>query len=233
MLSAMGRISSGSQPGTPPTHSIEFCQRHRADFVQRYAHASVSRLRAQTGAAALRADILPQELFHPLHALFIRDLGQGVFHGIHGIVVGKIQFPRLVGGLGMIQDMLFFRRTVIHNLLLLLRQFPERHIGAHAHFPADIRHQRPHQAVPRSHRSLFNGQGLVRHQGVHVHGTHGPRAAAPAASTLTVEGQFLSRRGIEMLPAFTAHDLGGPPPHPASAHACARWGIRAQPGANT
>ena len=29
---------------------------------------------------------------------------------------------------------------------------PERHIGTHAHFPAHIGHQGPHEAIPGSHR---------------------------------------------------------------------------------
>ena len=95
----------------------------------------------------------------------------------------------------------------IQQRKLLRSQFPEGHDRPHAHFPANIRHQRPHQAVPRGHRPLVDGEGLVRHQSRQVHGVHHPRAAAFGAGPLGVEGQLLGRGGIEMRAAHGADQL--------------------------
>ncbi len=51
----------------------------------------------QTGTVAGRAGLLLEELFHTLHALFVLDLGQSVFHGIDGVEVGEIHFTRRAG----------------------------------------------------------------------------------------------------------------------------------------
>ena len=88
----------------------------------------------------IRADILFQKLFHSLHALFVLDLGKSIFHGVNGVEVGKIQITGLPGILIVIENMLFLRRAVEHDVLLPLRQLAERHIRAHAHLAADIRH---------------------------------------------------------------------------------------------
>ena len=49
----------------------------------------------QAGAAAVRADVLLQELFHPLHALFVLHLGKGVFHRVDRVEIGEVQLRRL------------------------------------------------------------------------------------------------------------------------------------------
>ena len=64
----------------------------------------------------------------------------------------------------MVEDVLLLGRTVVDDVLFLFRQVAEGHVGAHAHRAADIRHQGPHQAVPRGDRALVDGQGVVRHQ---------------------------------------------------------------------
>ena len=113
---------------------------------------------------ARRTNVLFQELFYPLHAFFVLDLGQRILHSVGRIEIGKVQFPCLIGILVVIENVLFLRRTVEHDLLFLRGQVPEGHIGAHAHLPADVGHQRPHQAVPRGHGTLVDGQGIIRHQ---------------------------------------------------------------------
>ena len=42
--------------------------------------------RGKARAAAVGADLLLQELLHALHALLVLDLGEGVFHGVDGVV---------------------------------------------------------------------------------------------------------------------------------------------------
>ena len=51
-------------------------------------------------------------------------------------------------------------------------QIVEWHIRTHTHFTAHIGHQRPHQAVPRGHGTLVDGQGIIRHQRSGVHRAH-------------------------------------------------------------
>ena len=166
---------------------------HLTSLVQRDAPQlwGTSRI-TQPGAAAVRADALPQELFHPLHALFILDLGEGVLHGIGGIEIGKIQLPGLIGIFVMIKNVLLLRRAMENDILFPVGQVAEGHIGAHAHLPADIHHQRPHQALPRGHGTFVDRKRIVRHKGALVHGHHHAGTAAGAAGTLTVEGKFFS-----------------------------------------
>ena len=51
----------------------------------------------QAGTAAVGADVLLEKFFHALHTLFVLYLGKRVFHGINGVIIGKIQFSRLIG----------------------------------------------------------------------------------------------------------------------------------------
>ena len=90
---------------------------------------------------------------------------------------------------------------------LLLRQFPKRHIGAHAHFPGNVLHQRPHQGLPGQHRALIDTQTLVRHKCRFVHRADDARAVAALAGALAVEGKLLSPRREEGLAAFGAPEL--------------------------
>ena len=100
--------------------------------------------------------------------------------------------------------MLFYRRAVVDDVFFRLCQLPEGHIGAHSHGPAHVGHQRPHQALPRSHSPLINGQGLVGHQGGAVHGADHAGAAAGTAGPLAVKGQLLRAGGVKLRPALRA-----------------------------
>ena len=51
---------------------------------------------AQTRSAAVGADGLLEELFHPLHAFFVLDFGEGVLHGVYGVVVREVEFGEIV-----------------------------------------------------------------------------------------------------------------------------------------
>ena len=96
---------------------------------------------------------------------------------------------------------------MVDDVLLPVRQVPEGHVRPHAHRPADVRHEGPHQAVPRGHRSLVDGQGFVGDKGGFVDGPHRPRSAAAPAGPLAVEGQLLGRGRIETFAASRARQL--------------------------
>ena len=63
-----------------------------------------------------------------------------------------------------IKNMLFLCRSMINNVLFLIRQFAERDIRPHTHLTAYICHQRPHQTVPGSHCTIINTDGIIRYQ---------------------------------------------------------------------
>ena len=107
----------------------------------------------------------------------------------------------------MIQNVFFLRRAVVNDVLLPFRQLPEGHVGAHAHLPADVGHQRPHQAVPGSHRALIDGQGIIRHQRIPVHRAHDSRPVTGTAGSLAVEGKLLRGGRIEFFTALRAGQL--------------------------
>ena len=103
--------------------------------------------------------------------------------------------------------MFLLRGAVIDDLFFPLREFPERHIRPHSHFPADICHQRPHETVPGCHRSLVNAQGIIRHQRIQIHGPHASRTAALRAGSLGIKCQFFCTGGMHLRPAFRTQDL--------------------------
>ena len=158
----------------------------------------------QPASSAVRADALLQKAFHPFHACLVLNLGQGVFHSVDCIKISEVQLAGLVGSLCLIKDMLFLRRAVIDDFLFVVSQVPERHIRADAHFPADVRHQRPHQRFPWQNSALVNGQGVIRDQRRFVHRAHKPCAAAGRAGPLRVEGKLLRRRRIKPFSADRA-----------------------------
>ena len=155
-------LRQGSRHPAHPFH--QFPQTHPARLV--YGNAPDPRSAGSLGetrAPAVRTRPGLQEPLHPLHPLLVLDLRKGVLHGIDGIVVGKIQFPGLIGILRMVEYVLLLGRSVKDNIPLLRGQLVERHVRAHSHRPADIGHQGPHQGIPRQHRTLIDAQGLVRH----------------------------------------------------------------------
>ena len=103
--------------------------------------------------------------------------------------------------------MLLFRRAVIYYVLFPVGKLTERNICPHAHFTAYICHKRPHQAVPRSYRTLINGKGVIGNQRCDIHCANHSRSAASSAGTLTVECQLLGRGSIEMLAALRAYKV--------------------------
>ena len=80
MLSAMGRISGGREPGTPATHGVSSDSVMRQTSSRRdAAKQGRAGCRRQAAAAAVGTQLLFEEFFHPLHALFVLDLGQRIF----------------------------------------------------------------------------------------------------------------------------------------------------------
>ena len=72
-------------------------ERHLAGFIQGEALQFRGSCRfGEPGTAAVRADVFAQEFLHPLHALFIFDFGEGVFHCVDCIEVGKIKLTGLI-----------------------------------------------------------------------------------------------------------------------------------------
>ena len=88
----------GQPRGKPPYPFRERRQIHFANLVQRKAEQlRPTRRFGQAGTAAVGADVLLEKFFHALHTLFVLYLGKRVFHGINGVIIGKIQFSRLIG----------------------------------------------------------------------------------------------------------------------------------------
>ena len=112
----------------------------------------------------IRTKLLFQKFLNPLHALFILDLCEGIFHSVDSIEIGKIQFSCLIGIFVVVKNMLFLGGTVKYDFFFLLGKIPERHIRAHSHLPANVCHQRPHQTVPGGNGALVDGQGVVRYE---------------------------------------------------------------------
>ena len=82
-----------------------------------------------------------EEFFHPLHALFVLDLRQGIFHRIYCIVIGEVHLSGHIGLFIDIENMPFLCRAVKDNLPLCGGQVTEGHIDPHPHFLGDILHQ--------------------------------------------------------------------------------------------
>ena len=169
-------------------------QRHGADLIQ--AESSQAQgpgpLR-EPCAAAVGAYVLFQKALHPLHALFVLDFVQRIQDRSGGAVIGEIQFS---GGdvlrvFGLVENVFLHHRAVIDDLLLLVAQFSEGHIGPHPHGPAHVCHQRPHQAVPGRHSPFIDGQALVGDQARPIHRPHCSGASAAFAGAAAVEGQIL------------------------------------------
>ena len=62
-----------------------------------------------------------QELLHALHALFILDLAERVFHRIDSAIICKVHLSGNIGLVIHIENMTFFRGPVEHDFLLFRR----------------------------------------------------------------------------------------------------------------
>ena len=160
-----------------------------------------------TGAMAVRTFSFFQVFVHPFHAFFILHLGQRILHRIHGTVIGEIQFSHLMGFFVHIVDMLFHHGAVEDNVLLLIRQVLVGHVCAHAHLPAYILHQGPHEGAPHRHGPLIDGQIFIGDQGGFVHCTDNPRTPTGGTGSPGIERQILRPRSVKFGPAYGTGDF--------------------------
>ena len=100
--------------------------------------------------------------------------------------------------------MLFLGRAVVNDIFLSVRQIPERNIGAHAHFPADVYHDGPHERIPRCNGAALNGEGVIGNKRGAVHCAYSSCPVTGVACSLTVKCQFLCGWSIETGTAFRA-----------------------------
>ena len=168
-----------------------------------------SSLLGQSRAAALRTDVFLEELLHPLHPLFILHLVQRIEYSRRRTVISKIHLARsrCVRFFRPVENMFFDHRAVVDDLFLLICQVTERYICPHAHGPADIRHQRPHEGIPGSNSPVVNREALIRHQCVPVYCPYRSGSPAALAGALRIKRQLLRARSVKRLPAFRAYDF--------------------------
>ena len=86
--------------------------------------------------------------------------------------------------------MLLHGGPVVDNRLFFVREVFEGHIGAHAHRAADVRHEGPHQGLPREYRPFVDRLRLVGHERRAVNRSHLARTRADRAGTAAVEGEI-------------------------------------------
>ena len=236
MLSAMGRISSGRHAGHAraptsngsPSVILQALSREMPRSFGARA-AAESRVPWQSGA-----NVLLQELFHPFHALLVLHLGQGVFHGVNGVIVGKIQFSRLIG---------IFRRD------RKCASFPP---GRDRRSPSPARVSSRNGTSVRTpisrqtsvisdHIRLFQGATAPSSMVRDSSGTSEARSTVRTlpvppqvrAGALRVERQLLGGRRIKASAAFRADELLAPRRRLASVADNARWGSGGSPAGNT
>ena len=90
-----GASPPAGMPGTPSTQRVSSARVMRQASSREMPRSLGARAcLGQAGAAAVGADVLLQELLHPLHALLVLHLGQGVFHRVDGVVIGEVQLCR-------------------------------------------------------------------------------------------------------------------------------------------
>ena len=99
------------------------------------------------------------------------------------------------------------RRTVEHDVPLLLGELSERNIRADSHVPGDVLHQGPHQGLPGGHRALVDGLRLVRNEGGLVDLVGYAGAVAFPAGSCAVERELLRAGRRYYLAAYGASYL--------------------------
>ena len=156
---------------------------------------------------AVRADVLFQIFFEPLHSLLVLDLGKGVLHGIDRAVIIKIHLRRFQRVRIDVMNMMFFQLAVVDNFLFLRREITERHVGPHAHRPHNILHQRPHERSPNDNRTFVDCLGIIRYQRCLIYSLDNSCSATGLAGTGAVESKLLRAGAIEFCAADRAGDF--------------------------
>ena len=103
--------------------------------------------------------------------------------------------------------MLLHGGAVVDDCLFFGREVPEGHVRAHAHRAADVRHERPHEALPGRDRTFVDRLRFVGDERCPVHRAHEPRARAGRACPAAVEGEVFRGRRPEMRAADRADEL--------------------------
>ena len=182
-------------------------KRHRGRFVQPDApQPRRPRGVAQTRAMAVRAHAVLQVFGDAFHAALVLDLGECVLDGVDGAVVGEVELPVLLRVLADVMDVLLDHRPVVDDLFLTVGQVAERHVGAHAHLAAHVRHERPDEAAPHDDGAFVDGLRLVGHECGFVDDVRDAGALADRAGAAAVEGEVLCPGRLDLRPAFGADD---------------------------
>ena len=202
MLSAMGRISSGREPGTRFHPAVPAGKGSCAQAWSREMPRSLGARAAslKTGAAAVGAGALLQELLHPLHALFVLHLGEGVLHRVDGVKIGEVQLARLAGASCCGTGCAFSPPGRGRRCPFPAPSAPGRARRCARPSPG----RRPPSATtsgsstepPRPRRWSGTRRAPAW---IQVHPSHNAGAPAGAAGSLAVEGQLLRRPARKML----------------------------------
>ena len=96
---------------------------------------------------------------------------------------------------------MLFGRAVKDDFLFFRSEVAERYIGAHAQVTGDILHQGPHQGLPGRHSAFVDGQGVVRHQRILVHGADHTRAGTGRTGPFRIKGHRFRAGTVKL---FTA-----------------------------
>ena len=149
----------GRQGCGHPAHPLNrLTQRHSRGLRQiDTAHLGMACGLGETRAATVTAWPLAQKARHALEALVVLNLGERILDGIDSVVIGKIERRGALAVFGNVENVLFNRRTVEHDVALLRRELVKRHVGAHAHLAGYLLHQIPHERTPGKHRAFVDG----------------------------------------------------------------------------
>ena len=78
----------------------------------------LARSLGETRAAAIAAWALAQKASHALKPLIILNLGERILDGIDGVVIGEIERRGALAVFGNVENVLFNRRTMEHDVAL-------------------------------------------------------------------------------------------------------------------
>ena len=116
----------------------------------------LARSLGKTRATTVAAWPLAQKARNAFEPLIVLNLGERIFDGIDGVVIGEVERRGALAVFGNVENVLLNRRAVEHDIALLRRELAKRHVGAYAHLAGDLLHQIPHERTPGKHRTLVD-----------------------------------------------------------------------------
>ena len=142
-----------------PAHPLNrLTQRHGRRLRQiDTAHLGLARSLGETRATTVTAWPLAQKASYTLKPLIVLNLGERILNGIDGVVIGKVERRGALAVFGNVENVLFNRRTMKHDVALLRRELVKRHVGTHAHLACHLLHQIPHERAPGKDRTFVDG----------------------------------------------------------------------------